>query len=82
MSRRTCFAVFGLRGPLLGPGAAGDRPRMKNCVGWTPGGVRGPILSGFRSGVGGGQDPHPDTSISELSIFGFRDGAATAILRA
>ena len=43
------FAVFGLRGPFPGPGAAGNRPRMKNRVGWTPGGVRGPILSGFPS---------------------------------
>ena len=25
---------------------------MKNRVGWTPGEVRGPILSGFRSGAG------------------------------
>ena len=32
--------------------------------------------------VGGGQNPHPDTSISELSVFGFREGAAAAILRA
>ena len=32
--------------------------------------------------VGGGQNPHPDTSISELSVFGSREGAAAAILRA
>ena len=44
------FVVFGLWGPFLGPGAAGNRPRMKNCVRWTPGGVQGPILSGFWSG--------------------------------
>ena len=44
------FVVFGLWGPFLGPGAFKNEPRMKNRVGWTPGGVRGPILSGFRSG--------------------------------
>ena len=43
------FVVFGLRGPFSGPGAFKNEPRMKNRVGWTPGGVRGPILSGFRS---------------------------------
>ena len=48
------FVVFGLWGPFLGPGAFKNEPRMKNRVGWTPGGVRGPILSGLRSGVGGG----------------------------
>ena len=56
------FVVFGLWGPFLGPGAFKNEPRMKNCVGWTPGGVRGPILSGFRSG--GGRCNPPSEGIS------------------
>ena len=34
------FVAFGLRGPSSGPGVLKNGPRVKNCVGWTPGGVR------------------------------------------
>ena len=37
------------RGPLSGAGAFKNGPRVKNCVGWTPRGVRGQILSRFWS---------------------------------
>ena len=40
-------ALFGPRGPFWGPGAVGNRSGATQCVGWTQGGVRGPILSGF-----------------------------------
>ena len=43
--RRRFFGVFGLQGPSSGPGAIGNRSRMKHCVGQTPEGIRGPILS-------------------------------------
>eukprot|EP00959_Pyramimonas_sp_CCMP1952_P108858 2276256-Pyramimonas_sp.AAC.1 len=31
--------------------------------------------------VGDGQNPHPDSSIGELSVFGSREGAAAAVFQ-
>ena len=44
VAQHLCFGVWG---PFSGPGAAGNRSGVKHWPGWTPGGVRGPILSGF-----------------------------------
>ena len=84
------FSVPG--GPFSGPGAFKNEPGMKNRVGWTPGGVRGPVLSGFWSGGEGSplgapnigaprgaerQAPAPPASISD-TISGRKISQSTA----